>query len=348
MTVQAMSGEFDRIARFFRPLTQGALAARELRDDAAVLTPPPGQELVVTTDAMIAGVHFLPTDPPDSIGAKLLAVNLSDLAAMGASPWAYTLTIALPSSVNEGFLARFAQGLAQMQAVSGLVLVGGDSVSISGPTALSVTAMGLVPPGAAIARSGAHAGDDVYVSGTIGDAAFGLDVVMGRLEAVPNAGALVARLRSPSPRSKLGVNLRGIATACVDVSDGLVADLGHIAFASQVVIEIEASRVPMSDAARAVVAAGPPERLTRALTGGDDYELVFTAAPARRAEVQAVAGDTPVRVIGRVLADSCTTHTEHTGCTGVRRGGSSPSGAVRVVGPGGRALKINHAGWRHS
>ncbi len=328
-----MSGEFDRIARFFRPLTQGTPAARELKDDAAVLTPPPGQELVVTTDAMIAGVHFLPSDPPDLIGAKLLAVNLSDLAAMGASPWAYTLTTALPSVVDDGFLARFAEGLAQMQAASGLVLVGGDSVSISGPTAFSVTAMGLVPTGAAIARSGAHVGDDVYVSGTIGDAAFGLDVVMGRLEAVPNTEALVARLRSPSPRSKLGVGLRGIATACADVSDGLVADLGHIAAASQVSIEIEANRVPLSDTARAVVAAGTPERLTRALTGGDDYELVFTAASAQRAAILAAAGDTPVCIIGKVLA--------------FRSEGSNPSGAVRVVGPGGTAVKINHAGWRH-
>jgi thiamine-monophosphate kinase len=262
--------EFSLIARYFRPLAgPGAL---DLRDDAALLTPPPNRQLVLTADAMVAGVHFLPDDPPDLVGRKLLRVNLSDIAAKGAVPLGYLMTVSTPRNTPESWFAGFSAGLAQDQATYGVTLLGGDTTSTPGPISLSLTMIGHVAPDTAVHRFGAKAGDEIWVTGTIGDGALGLAVALGRL--TDPTGFLLGRYRLPQPR--VGLVLAGIASAGMDVSDGLVQDLGHICRASGVAAELHAGDVPLSDAARA---AGP-EWLTTCLTGGDDYELLLGVPPA--------------------------------------------------------------------
>src|SRR5690242_11974455 len=246
--MQGLPAEFGLIARHFRPLAgPGAL---DLRDDTALLTPPAGRELVLTVDAMVAGVHFLPDDPPDLVGRKLLRVNLSDLAAKGAAPIGYLMTVSAPKDTPESWFAGFAAGLAQDQVRYGVTLLGGDTTSTPGPISLSLTIIGHVAAGTAIRRSGARPGDDIWVTGTIGDGALGLQVVLGRL--ADGSGFLLDRYRLPQPR--VGLVLAGIASAGMDVSDGLVQDLGHICAAGGVGAEIQADAVPLSDAARV---AGP-------------------------------------------------------------------------------------------
>ncbi|MDF2781719.1 MAG: thiL, partial [Geminicoccaceae bacterium] len=265
-------GEFAFIAERLRPLAAGSPGALDLADDAALLDPPAGSELVLTKDAMVAGVHFLPDDPPGDIARKLLRVNLSDLAAMGAAPLGYLLALIRPKATAEDWLAEFCRGLAEDQATFGIGLLGGDTVSTPGPLALSLTALGHVPRGAALRRGGAKPGDDIWASGTLGDAALGLKVLQGELEAAPAVGAqLVERYRLPQPRLALGQTLRGLASAALDVSDGLLADLGHILETSAVGAEIHAAALPLSPAARAL-----PGVREAALAGGDDYELLFT------------------------------------------------------------------------
>jgi thiamine-monophosphate kinase len=290
--------EFGRIARFFAPLAAGYDGALGLSDDAALVRIRSGRELVVTTDALVAGVHFRREDPADLIARKALRVNLSDLAAMGAEPICYTLAAILPDRIDEAWLAAFARGLAADQAEFGIALAGGDSVRTPGPTTFSVTALGEVEAGRALRRSGARPGDCVYVSGTIGDGALGLAVLEGRV-ADDAAGTLAGRYLLPRPRLGLGRALGGTATAALDVSDGLVADLGHIASASGVRIVIEAERVPLSPAARAALAADP-RLLASVLAGGDDYELAFTAP----ADLPMAVAGVPVTAIGRVEAGS--------------------------------------------
>ncbi len=266
-----LPAEFSLIARHFRPLAgPGAL---DLTDDAAVLTPPPGRQLVLTADAMVAGVHFLPDDPPDLVGRKLLRVNLSDLAAKGAEPLGYLMTVSTPRDTPEAWFAGFAAGLAQDQAAYGVTLLGGDTTSTPGPISLSLTIIGHVAPDTAVHRFGAQAGDEIWVTGTIGDGALGLAVAQGRL--VDPTGFLLDRYRLPQPR--VGFALAGIASAGMDVSDGLVQDLGHICRASGLSADVFAGKVPLSDAARA---AGP-DWLVTCLTGGDDYELLLAVPPAR-------------------------------------------------------------------
>jgi len=260
--------EFALIARHFRPLAgQGGL---DLTDDAALLTPPPGRELVLAADAMVAGVHFLPDDPPQTIGRKLLRVNLSDLAAMGADPLAYLMTVALPRNTPDSWLEGFVAGLALDQAEFGLQVLGGDTVSTAGPVSLSLTILGTVAPGQALRRGGARPGDTLWVSGTIGDGYLGLRAARGDI-ADPD-GYLATRYRLPTPRLALGRALRGLATACMDVSDGLVQDLGHLCRASGCAAVLEAGRVPLSPQARGA-------DLAALLTGGDDYELLFALPP---------------------------------------------------------------------
>lgn len=261
-----LPAEFSLIARHFRPLAgQGGLG---LSDDAALLTPPPGLELVLAADAMVAGVHFLPGDPPETIGRKLLRVNLSDLAAMGADPLAYLMTVALPRGTPDAWLAAFVEGLARDQAEFGLQVLGGDTVSTTGPISLSLTILGTVAPGRALRRGGARPGDELWVSGTIGDGALGLRAARGEID----DAWLADRYRLPQPRLALGRALRGVATACMDVSDGLVQDLGHLCRASGCGAVLEVARVPLSASAR----GADPALL---LTGGDDYELLFAAPP---------------------------------------------------------------------
>ncbi len=285
--------EFALIARHWRPLAgEGALA---LSDDAALLTPPPGRELVLAADAMVAGVHFLPDDPPDTIGRKLLRVNLSDLAAMGAEPLGYLMTIALPRGTSDAWLAGFAHGLAEDQAAFGLHALGGDTVSTPGPLALSLTILGTVPPGQALRRSGAREGDELWVSGAIGGGWLGLRAARGEI-ADPD-GRFATRYRTPEPRLALGLALRGVARAAMDVSDGLLQDAGHLCRASGCGVEVELARIPLF---------GPAHDALAQLAGGDDYELLFAAAPQDAARVEAAshAAGTPAARIGRFTPGS--------------------------------------------
>jgi thiamine-monophosphate kinase len=285
-----LPAEFSLIARHFRPLAgPGAL---DLTDDAALLSPPPGRQLVLTADAMVAGVHFLPDDPPDLVGRKLLRVNLSDLAAKGAVPLGYLMTVSTPKDTPETWFAGFAAGLAQDQATYRVTLLGGDTTSTPGPISLSLTIIGHVAPDTAVHRFGAEDGDEIWVTGTIGDGALGLAVAQGRL--VDPTGFLLDRYRLPQPR--VGLALAGIASAAMDVSDGLVQDLGHICRANGLAAEVFAEKVPLSDAARA---AGP-DWLVTCLTGGDDYELLLAVPPAHCEALRREAGraGVPVTQVG--------------------------------------------------
>lgn len=318
-------GEFDLIRRYFAPLSAAAPGALGLRDDAALLTPPEGEELVLTADAQVEGVHFIGDEPPGDIAAKLLRTNLSDLAAMGATPLGYLLTTAWPRNIAEDWIAAFAAGLSEDQKRFGLALLGGDTVATPGPLTLSLTALGRVPQGQALRRSGGRVGDDVWVSGTIGDAYLGLEVARDALDALSRADreALLARYRRPDPRLALGERLRGLAHAAIDVSDGLLADLGHVAEACGIALEIEITAVPVSPAARRAGIA--TERL---IVGGDDYELAFLA-PVEAREAIATAGrqaDVPL----------------------TRIGSGRPGGGVQVLRRGAPlALSTDAAGFRH-
>lgn len=312
----ALPREFSLIERCFRPLAgPGALA---LSDDAAILHPPPGRDLVLSADAMVAGVHFLESDPPDLVARKLLRVNLSDLAAKGARPLGYLLTIAAPGATPDPWFETFAAGLAVDQRAFGLDLLGGDMTATAGPFSLSLTILGTVPEGEAVLRKGAEAGHAVFVSGTIGDAALGLDALQGRL--VDPSDFLIERYRLPRPR--LGLPLSGFAAAAMDISDGLVQDLGHLCRAGGVAAEIEAARVPLSDAARA---AGP-DFFSRCLTGGDDYELLLAVPPASEERLQTARFAVPFTRIGRFVP-------------------GPPE--VRVIGADGKPIAFARPGWSH-
>ena len=288
-----MSGEFELIRRHFAPLAAAAPGAFDLTDDAALLTPPAGCDLVLTADATIEGVHFLPDDPAGLVARKLLRVNLSDLAAMGAEPLGYLLTCAWPRDRAEHWIAGFAEGLRQDQEAYGLALLGGDTTATDGPLALSLTAVGSLAEGRGLRRGGAGAGDLLYVSGTLGDGALGLLERRGELpDLAPDAAAdLAARYRLPQPRLALGQGLveEGLATAAIDLSDGLLADVGHIAEASGLAARIEAAAVPLSPSVQAAL-ADRPDLSDLPLNGGDDYELAFAVPPARAAEVATLAG----------------------------------------------------------
>jgi thiamine-monophosphate kinase len=319
-----LPGEFALIARHFRRLA--GPAALDLQDDAAVLDPPPGRQLVLAADAMVAGVHFLAEDPPETIGRKLLRVNLSDLAAMGATPLGYLMTTALPPGTPDAWLGRFVDGLAADQAAFGLSVLGGDTVSIPGPMTLSLTILGSVAPGAALRRQGARPGDALWVSGTLGDGALGLRVLQGRLPG-DAAGHLARRYRLPEPRLALGSALAGVALAAMDVSDGLVQDLGHLCRAGGCGAVLRAGSVPLSPAARALVEADPA-LLLLVLTGGDDYELLFAAPATAEAEILArgAAAGVAVTLIGEFVA-------------------GPPE--VQVLGRDGAPMTLPAGGWSH-
>lgn len=296
------TGEFDLIARYFtRPAQRSPLG---VGDDCALLAPAPGMQIAVSSDMLVEGRHFLSTVDPVRLGHKALAVNLSDLAACGAKPLAFTLALSLPS-VDEPWLAAFSRGLFALADAHGCELVGGDTTR--GPLNLCITVFGEVPAGAALLRSGARAGDDVWVSGTLGDARLALEVFRGALALPAELFELArGRMEQPTPRVALGLALRGIATSAVDLSDGLVGDLGHVLRASGVGARLDV------DAAAKLLATGDmagldiPMRRACTLAGGDDYELAFTAPASARAAVEQAgrASSTPVTRIGAIEAEA--------------------------------------------
>lgn len=295
--------EFALIRKLFAPLAaEGALG---LRDDAAILSPPPGMDLVLTKDAIVEGVHFRAEDPPKRIAQKLQRVNLSDLAAKGAKPLGYMLATAFRADTDERWLEDFASGLAADQKEFGWQLYGGDTVATPGPLTFSLTAIGTVPKGQTIQRAGAQAGDDVYVSGWIGDGGLGLRLLTGAAQVDDEAvqRGLERRYQLPEPRVTLGQGLRGLANAAVDISDGLIADAGHLAQASGAALTIELAAMPVSDGAAAILATGAFEKAE--LAGfGDDYELLFTCPSSGRRAIERLAAreNVPITRIGAVEA----------------------------------------------
>lgn len=310
-----MGDEFSRIARYFAPLAGDE--GRGLIDDAAVFAPPAGRELVLTVDQMLEGVHFLPGDAPALIARKLLRRNLSDLAAMGAVPIGYLLTTALPVSVTEDWLAGFASGLAQDQEFFGIKLFGGDSSSSRNGISLSATLLGHVAPGAALSRNGAQPGDDIWVTGTIGDAALGLQARLGKI--FDPSGYLTDRSMLPSPRT--GLALAGIVNAAIDVSDGLVQDLGHMCRGAGLGAVIHAALVPCSGEAAAFGA----EVLESRLTDGDDYELLLAVPPSGEDALRSACGALQVTKIGRF----------------------QPGAGVQVIDEAGAVMRFARTGWQH-
>lgn len=298
-------GEFERIEAYFAPLAADFSGALGLLDDAAILSPGPDQSVVVTTDTIVEGVHYICDESPDLIARKLLRVNLSDLASMGALPYAYTLNITLPRSVSDDWLEAFVAGLRADQREFAVHLAGGDSVSTPGPTVLTATMYGLLPRGAEVRRSGARAGDWVFVSGTLGDGALGLKVATGELalDDERDGAELVDRYRLPRPRTALGVWLRGLASAMADVSDGFLADLGHIVEASGVGATVALADIPLSRPAATLIEADP-KWWEAVLTGGDDYELVFTCGDPSAIERVAVETGIAVACVGRIDSEA--------------------------------------------
>jgi len=293
--------EFELIARFFSRPPRASSVHLGVGDDAALLAPTPGCELAVSVDMLVGGRHFFIDTDPEKLGHKTLAVNLSDMAAMGAVPRWALLAGALPEC-DPDWLAAFARGFYALADVHGVDLVGGDTTR--GPLNLCVTILGEVPAGQALTRSGAAPGDDVYVSGALGDAALAIAAMTGRAKL--DAGALAAaraRLETPAPRIALGIALRGVATAALDVSDGLVGDLGHILERSRVGATVDLRAVPRSPALAQML--GGRDRalaLDCVLGGGDDYELCFTAPPAQAARIAAIAdgASLPLARIGTI------------------------------------------------
>jgi thiamine-monophosphate kinase len=295
------SGEDSLIARYFRPLATDP-GAFDLTDDAAILKPS-ADELVVTTDAIVEGVHFLADDPPDTIARKALRVNLSDLAAKGATPAGFVLTLALREA-EDAWLTPFARGLGQDATQFGCPLLGGDTVSTPGPRMISVTAFGRVPPGKMVRRNGAKAGDRVMVSGTIGDAALGLGLLKGGAAlGGDEREMLIGRYRVPQPRVALAQAVRDQASAAMDVSDGLAGDLAKLCAASGVSAAIDAQSIPLSAPARTLLRSGAPG-IESIISGGDDYEILCTI-PENRFEAFAQAAQlagVPVTSIGTIIA----------------------------------------------
>jgi len=303
---QPPSAEDSLIARYFRPLATDP-GAFSLGDDAAILKAS-GDDIVVTTDAIVEGVHFLPDDPPDTVARKALRVNLSDLAAKGATPAGFVLTLALRAA-DDAWLTPFARGLGSDAGLFDCPLLGGDTVSTPGPLTISITAFGRVPAGRMIRRSGAKPGDRVVVTGTIGDAALGLDILKGgAAAALADTGAkamLIGRYRVPQPRNALAKAVRDHAHAAIDVSDGLAGDLAKLCGVSGVSAVIDAPSIPLSSAAAALLARGTVG-IDEIVSGGDDYEILCTIAEDRFEAFVQAAGHAGVAVtsIGMVVAGS--------------------------------------------
>jgi thiamine-monophosphate kinase len=313
-------GEFELIARYFtRPVTRAALG---VGDDCALLAPTAGMQIAVSCDLLVEGRHFLSTVPPERLGHKSLAVNLSDLAACGADPLAFTLALSMPSA-DERFLAPFARGLFALADAHDIELVGGDTTA--GPLTVCITVFGEVPAGQALKRSGARAGDTLWVSGRLGDARLALEAFRGTVRLTgEDFDAVRSAMELPAPRVALGRALRGLATSAIDLSDGLLGDLGHVMKASGVGAVVEADALPRS----AVLQAQPAAvQSLCTLAGGDDYELLFTAPAAQTEAVRAAARGVGLAVtpIGRIEA----------------------GGALRVLDANGRAVAVAERGFDH-
>jgi len=326
------SPEDRLIARHFKPLAKHP-GTFGFSDDCSAIAPPAGHDLVLKTDGLIAGVHFFPDDPADGVARKALRVNLSDLAAKGATPLGFLLAIALPKGFDENWLADFARGLGEDADAYQCPLLGGDTDSTPGPTSISIAAFGGLPTGTMVKRSGAKAGDHVFVSGTFGDAALGLRVRRDRAIArnwkldAAMSDHLVARYRLPQPRNALAEAVRAHARAAMDVSDGLAGDLAKLCGASRVSADIEVARVPLSPAAAQALAADPA-LVEPILTGGEDYEIACAIPPGAVNQFRAAANSAgvPVTDIGRIAASD-----------------ASP----RFLDEAGRALTFTRPGYSH-
>jgi len=318
--------EFDIIARYFKPLALADDGAFGLGDDAAILDVPNGQHLVVTSDALVGDVHFLRTQSPQDIAHKVVGVNLSDLAAMGAHPRAVFLAAQFPKDINEPWIADFASGLAESLAPSGAVLMGGDTVSTPGPLAFTLTALGFQSQKHVLTRAGANVGDALFVSGTIGDGALGLLSATGKL---PEHEDLYQRYARPQPRLALGQALaeRGLATACIDISDGLIADVGHICEQSNTSATLEYSSIPLSNSAQALVLE-QPDLKDLIVGGGDDYELAFTVKAEHLATVFALGLELDVQVTRIGLVEA-------------------PGQGVRILDTEAKVMTVSSPGYHH-
>ncbi len=271
-------GEFDLIRKYFSPLSADVPGADLLKDDVASLKISEGLVPVVTLDTLVSGVHFFPNDPPRLIAQKLLRVSLSDLAASGALPIGYFLSLSLPADIDEGWIAEFSRGLSEDQERYQVFLHGGDTTRTIGPISLSLTAIGEAPENSIVRRSGASPGDRIFVTGTIGDAAIGLRLIndLGFKEALDIAPFLVDRYLRPLPRVELGPLLRDRATAAIDISDGLAGDAAHIAEESNVSMIIDCDSIPVSSPAKRQLKERP-DYINQVIAGGDDYEILFCA-----------------------------------------------------------------------
>jgi thiamine-monophosphate kinase len=326
-TREGGSGEDRLIARFFRPLAAhpGALG---LADDTAILKPPPGCDLVLTTDAIIAGVHFFPDDPPSQLARKALRVNLSDLAAKGAEPIGFLLSLALPADISDSWLSSFAAGLKADTEAYGCSLLGGDTDRTPGPLTVSLAMLGSVPEGTMVRRAGAKAGDRIFVTGTIGDAALGLKLRRGAAWKLPleSREYLLSRYLLPQPRNALARAVRAHASAAMDISDGLAGDLIKLCRVSEVAATVAVAKVPLSDAASIALEAEPSLQEIL-LTGGDDYEILCTV------------GAENVGAFGGAAAAVNVAITE----IGVVSDGEG----VQFLGAGGQSIRFSHTAYSH-
>lgn len=331
-----MLHEFQIIDKYFKPLAEGFVGALGLTDDAAVLQLPPDAEVVVTTDAMVEGTHFQTSDPPETVAMRLLRSNLSDLAAMGATPYAYTLTTAFPKTITPEWVEAFARALHNDQKQFNCPLMGGDTVRTDGPITLSVTALGLVQRGQAMKRKIRRPitppdNHHIYVTGTVGDSALGLMLLQGKdIFGLDEADKkfLIERHYKPSPRFDVGRAIRTFALAAVDISDGLVADVGHIALQSGVMAVIEADKLPLSAAARKAV-LDTPSLIETILTGGEDYEIAVIIDPRETSILNIAAAklNVPLTKIGELQIGNI--------------------GAVQVLDKDKHAIPLKQKGWEH-
>ena len=321
--------EFSFIEEYLAPLTFGKIEALSLQDDAAILQQKPGYDIVITKDAIVEGTHFFASDSPDDIAKKLLRVNISDLAAKGAKPYCCFLALILPKKLPSKWLQNFTAALKDDLKEFGCFLAGGDTSSNDGGLVLTLTAIGYVPNGKAILRSGAALGELVFVTGTIGDAYLGLEIMQGKYTALSASAKEFAmnRYHIPQPRITIGQQLCGIATACADISDGLLADLGNICKASKVGAEIKLGLVPISSSGMEAATIDKNFKIS-AITGGDDYELIFTAPASMQNKIAQIAISNDIKIIniGKIVAGN----------------------GVKLSGDNGEEIKIGRAGYRHN